>query len=312
LLLRTEWHKPVSAWGVPMQYCMGTPRFFLQGLKYRNLTTIRTSGDRFEPGKWSDFLYVSRLANEVGVWPWCDVFKSGETANMILSVLSAGPVGTGDALGRENKENIMKAARPDGIIVKPDQPLLPTDQTTIDGANMSRAPFVATTFTDHNGLRTRYLFAFPRAQGEKVVNIRLRDLGVSEHSYVLNLMDGNGQFCGPDDRIRETIGKQGFLYLMIAPSMGQGFAFLGDAAKFVPTGKQRIVSIAKDPKGLRIRVSFAPQENEISLQCASQSQFALTGPGLTPPQRSGPTRFSFTVKPRRGARFGEFVLVLPR
>ena len=52
--------------GLVMQYCMALPRHFLQGAKYSNLTTIRTSGDRFEPGKWRDFLYTSQLAAAVG------------------------------------------------------------------------------------------------------------------------------------------------------------------------------------------------------------------------------------------------------
>ena len=76
--------------GLVLQYCMALPRYFLQGAKYSNLTTIRTSGDRFEPGKWRNFLYTSQLASALGMWPWCDVFKSSEMGNMIVSVLSAG------------------------------------------------------------------------------------------------------------------------------------------------------------------------------------------------------------------------------
>src|ERR1039458_9018789 len=92
-----------------MQSGSPRPRHFLQGAKYSNLTTIRTSGDRFETGKWRPFLYTSQLAAALGIWPWCDVFKSGEMGNMIVAVLSAGAVGTGDAMGKEAPENIRLA-----------------------------------------------------------------------------------------------------------------------------------------------------------------------------------------------------------
>ena len=55
---------------------MPYPCYFLQGSRYENLTTIRTSGDRFNPNHWNDFLYTSRLAASMGIWPWADVYMS--------------------------------------------------------------------------------------------------------------------------------------------------------------------------------------------------------------------------------------------
>src|ERR1700747_1130183 len=37
---------------IDVQYCSGTARHFLQSSKYNNLTTIRTSEDRFNPSRW--------------------------------------------------------------------------------------------------------------------------------------------------------------------------------------------------------------------------------------------------------------------
>ena len=143
-----------------MQYCMAMPRFFLQGLKYNNLTTIRTSGDRFEPQKWKHFIYTSQLAYECGMYPWCDVFKSNEEGNMILSVLSAGPVGTGDAITKENKSNIMKACRTDGVLVKPDIPILPVDEDYVNDFKGNNLPMLSYTYTKHGNIKTGYIFAF--------------------------------------------------------------------------------------------------------------------------------------------------------
>ena len=52
--------------GITIQYCMPYPCYFLQGSRYANLTTIRTSGDRFNTNHWNDFLYTSRLAASHG------------------------------------------------------------------------------------------------------------------------------------------------------------------------------------------------------------------------------------------------------
>ncbi|HUZ07470.1 MAG TPA: hypothetical protein VMV89_08270, partial [Candidatus Paceibacterota bacterium] len=64
--------------GITMQYCMPYPCYYLQGSRYENLTTIRTSVDGFQPSRYNDFIYVSRLAYSMGIWPWSDVFRSTE------------------------------------------------------------------------------------------------------------------------------------------------------------------------------------------------------------------------------------------
>ena len=147
--------------GQTMQYCMALPRFFLQGSQYDNLTTIRTSGDRMERGKWNDFLYTSLLADALRIRPWTDVFMSTEMGNLTLATLSSGPVGIGDAIGSESRPNILKAVRGDGVIVKPDAPLVPTDAAILADARMEHRPLVAATYTD-NGVRTAYVFACTR------------------------------------------------------------------------------------------------------------------------------------------------------
>ncbi len=123
-----------------MQYCMALPSDFLEGSGYGNLTSIRTSGDRFSPAHWSNFIYTSQLAYAIGTWPWTDVYFSRETTNLLVDTLSAGPVGTGDALGAEDRQNIMMAVRGDGVIVKPDVPLIPLDRIYVADAAAASAP----------------------------------------------------------------------------------------------------------------------------------------------------------------------------
>ncbi|HMX63466.1 MAG TPA: hypothetical protein PKD58_10400, partial [Candidatus Sumerlaeota bacterium] len=95
--------------GLTLQYCMPYACYYMQGARYENLTTVRTCTDRFNPIRWNDFLYVSRLASALGQWPWSDVYNSTERDNVLLSTLSAGAVGIGDAIGRETKTNLLRA-----------------------------------------------------------------------------------------------------------------------------------------------------------------------------------------------------------
>ncbi len=97
--------------GMSLQYCMALPRLFLQGARYDNLTTIRVSEDRFQRSRWDDFLYTSRFAGALGIWPWTDVFMSTETNNLLLANLSAGMVGVGDAIGSRRTGKICCASR---------------------------------------------------------------------------------------------------------------------------------------------------------------------------------------------------------
>jgi len=46
------------------------------------------SDDRFSRERWDSFLYTSRLAAALGVWPWADVFMSTERDNLLIATLS--------------------------------------------------------------------------------------------------------------------------------------------------------------------------------------------------------------------------------
>jgi hypothetical protein len=282
-----------------MQYCMALPRFFLQGVKYPNLTTIRTSDDRFELGKWENFLFTSQFAEALGIRPWCDVFMSGETGNMILGVLSAGPVGTGDRIGNEDKSNILLACRPDGLIVKPDRAAVPADSAYLD----RMSPFLASTYTLHGDLKTLYLFAFRRVKADTVALFRLADLGVQGQFYLLDRESGIGRFVDATTLVEADPSLRGYSYLEAAPVSKCGIALLGDLGKFVGTGKQRIPSIVDSPSGLTVTVSFAKGEGPITLTCVSPNPPKLTHVhgSATITYESGSGRFLVQLGPPLGS-----------
>ncbi|WP_162923601.1 hypothetical protein [Arachidicoccus soli] len=255
-----------------LQYCMAMPRYFLQGLKYNNLTTIRTSDDRFNPEKWMKFIFTSQLAYETGAMPWCDVFKSTELGNMILSVLSSGPVGTGDAIGKESKHNIMLSCREDGQIVRPDVPILPLDQDFIMMANHKHSPILAYTYTKHQSVTTNYLFAFcNHAEDEKIFHFRPAELGMKNEVIVYNPISKEAKEVDAKDLFSDKIPESNYAYYILAPVSSSGIAFLGDENKIAATGKKRIASIEEVGSQLKIKVLFAPSEQQVILQGYSRS-----------------------------------------
>lgn len=245
--------------GITMQYCMALPRHFLQSTRYSNLTHIRVSMDRFEREKWDEFLYASRLASALGTWPWADVTFSRETHNLLLMTLSGGPVGVGDEEGRLDVPNLRKVARTDGVIVKPDSPIIPRESSILADAADTKltAPMVASTFTDFGGAKVHYIFAYSRAQGGEPVRVVPADYGLTRAllwdtvaAQAHPLMDGESYTA----TLPATAA-----YFVMSPIGPSGISLLGDLGHFVPAGHQRIGSMT-DQGTLRFTVLFAPGE----------------------------------------------------
>jgi hypothetical protein len=252
--------------GITVQYCMPYPCYFLQGSRYDNLTSIRTSGDRFNTNKWNDFLYTSRLASSMGIWPWADVYMSGEINNVLLSTLSAGPVGTGDAMGAENKANLFQAVRADGVIVKPDASIVPLDRSYIADAEKKAAPMTASTYTDHDGIKTEYVFAFnrPKTPDDKV-HFTLGELGVNGPAYVYDYFSGASQRLDARAKFSAPLARDAAAFYVVAPVGKSGIAFLGDKDKFVGTGRQRIEWLHDEAGKLTVGVVLAANEKSVVL-----------------------------------------------
>lgn len=252
--------------GITMQYCMPYPCYFLQGSRYPNLTTIRVSDDGFCPPRYNNFLYVSRLAFSMGIWPWTDVYRSTETNNVLLSDLSAGPVGIGDKIGAENTNNLFKAVRADGVIIKPDAPALPLDQCYIADARHAQSPLVAAAYTDHRGLKTAYVFAFNRSKsGDEQLDFTPAELGFDRPVCVYDYFAESGRRASPHKTVAASLAPNGAAYYIVAPFGKSGIAFLGDEGKFVSTGKERIAWLKDEKRQLTVSVLFAPTENSVTI-----------------------------------------------
>jgi hypothetical protein len=263
-----------AAQGVTLQYCMALPWNNLQSTLYQNAQTTRVSLDRFDRSKWDTFLFGSRFASAVGMWPWTDVFNSTETQTLLLSTLSGGMVGVGDAIGAESVTNLLHSVRADGVIVKPDTPIVPVDSVYPAVAQSSTAPMVAATSTGHNGLREAYVFAYSRNNGTQSAAFSPSSLGISGQAYVYNYFTGTGRLVPAGGTYTDNVGTNGSYY-QVAPVGPSGIAFLGDAGKYVSAGDKRIAHLS-DYGTVNATVAFASNEHTVTVRGYAPAAPAVT------------------------------------
>jgi hypothetical protein len=248
---------------ITIEYCMPLPSDYMASTLYPNVQTTRVSDDRFERARWDAFLYDSRLASAVGLWPWTDVFFSGELPNLLISTLSAGPVGVGDELGGTNAQNIAGAIRRDMVIVKPDTPLLPVDAMYASDARNPGAPMVAMATTDFANDTVRYVFAYPRNETDQSVTVPLDELGAAGPVFAYDWLKHTGQLIPAGGTLGMKF-QDGWDYQIVSPVNRKGLALLGDTANFVSMGKQRVRAL-EDKGALSATVRFAPGEEALTI-----------------------------------------------
>lgn len=246
-----------------LQYCMAAPRHLLQISKYSNVTTARVSFDGFQRANWTHFLYTSRLARSVGVWPFSDNFKSTQLDNLLLATLSAGPVGIGDPVGAVNGSNLLHSARSDGVIIKPDVPLTPVDSSYLNAAAGADAPQIAAAYSDFGRLRTYYIVAYKTGSNGDLT-VRLDDFGIDRPVYLYDYFAGAGRLVRPSDPITSPV-PDSLLYWIAAPVGPSGIAVLGDTGEFVTMGKKRIPDVSDDG-AVNLTVAFAGGESSRVIQ----------------------------------------------
>jgi hypothetical protein len=283
-----------------IQYCMPLPRHYLQSTEYGNVTTIRTSHDRFERSRWDEFLFGARLAGSLGLRPWADVFMSDERNNLLLATLSTGPVGVGDRIGSVNRENLLQAVRADGVIVRPDAPLVPTDQVFVDDARKRQLPMLASAYTDFGVLKAFYVLAYARGH-EKTIEFTPASLGLHTRAYVFDYSSDKGTVLEADRTFTESL-KKDCAYYIVVPIGQSGIAFLGDRNQFVSLGRQRVSQLSDDGK-LRVTIQFAAGENSRTLHGYSGTApviRAVKGKTAAVTYDSAVRRFTVSVSPDSG------------
>ena len=268
-----------AANGINMQYCMPYPRHYMQGAQYNNLLTMRVCGDRFSYNDWDDFLFDSRFVSALGAWPWSDVFMSSEERNLVLSTLSGGVVGPGDALGAVSAVNLSKAARQDSVLVKPDAALLPIDRCYVIDVQGQNLPLICSTYSDHNGFRNYYVYTYARKSYIPGNSFTPAELGLSTAAYIYDYFNQTGTIVSNSGTFAYNTtlpdNNTGGSYFVVVPIGPSGIAFLGDINKYVTLGRKRISSLS-DNGVVQATVAFATGEPSVTV-----SGYAPTMPYVT-------------------------------
>jgi hypothetical protein len=136
-------------------------------------------------------------------------------------------------------------------------PLTPIDSSYGASITQAGAPQVNATYTDFDGVRTQYIFAYATSANLNA-GFRLSDLGVAQKSYLFDYLNGTGRLVNPSDLVTGTIPNN-FLYWIAAPVGPSGFAVIGDTGQFVTMGKKRISQMT-DNGVVSLKVTFAPGE----------------------------------------------------
>jgi len=275
----------MGARGLSIQYCMPAARHYLQSARYNNVDTIRVSEDGFKDGlaangavddKWTPFLYDSRLASALGVWPFTDAVRSDSRPNLLLATLSGGPVGLADTVSAlESHEalyraNLLRVARTDGVIVKPDSSLTPIDQVYLQDAAGLHRPMVAAAYSDHGGgMKAAYVLAYSRPRPDLAATAAYMpsELGFDAHGrvYVYNDATRTGTVQPAGQVVTPRIQPYQQAYDIVVPVGPSGIALLGDTGKFASLGTQRIRALSDDGRAVRATVRFAASEGPVTL-----------------------------------------------
>jgi len=213
---------------------------------------------------------------------------SGETDNLLLATLSAGPVGIGDRVDAFDAANLLHAARPDGVIVKPDAPLQPIDRSYIEGAKATNAPLVASTYSDFGGSRAAYVFSY--GDGAK---FQPWEVGVNGRVYVYHYFAGRGELANATDVLTPSL-TNGWSYEVVAPIGKSGMAVIGDTGQFVTLGKRRIEALTDDGD-VHLTVSFARGERYRAIEGFSPDAPTASAGSLRYDSDTG--RFTVTLAP---------------
>lgn len=185
-----------------------------------------------------------------------------------MATLSCAMVGPMDGIDLLNKTRIMQTCRADGVVLKPDRPVVMSDSCF--GATRPYADpvdcYIYHTVSKISGLPTDAHYFF-NADPEHVSLERTMLTGIDEAiEYVVwnwyddsiaALTDSNNTLAG---------GYEGHAYAIVTPVMSS-WALLGEQNKFVPLSSKRYVSVSEDSDG-SLHVELEGAAGETVTTCA--------------------------------------------
>jgi hypothetical protein len=206
-------------------------------------------------------------------------------------------------MGTETMTNLLQAVRADGVIVKPDAPIVPLDRSYLADARHEPAPLIAGTYTRQGKIKTGYVFAWNRSKTNSVeVRFASDELGQTGPVYVYDYFAGAGRRLETNESFSAPLSQGTSAFYVVAPVGESGVAFLGDSEKFVGIGRQRIASLRDEPGRLTATVVFAETETAVTLHgfaAAKPKVQVESGRAGKIQYNTGTGHFSVEIKPSR-------------
>ncbi|KAH8061053.1 hypothetical protein JL722_4347 [Aureococcus anophagefferens] len=268
---------------VTIQYCMSWSRHMLQSVELQAVTQARASGDYHAgDGQWQLGL-SSIFARAIGVTPTKDNFWSlpatrgaprypgaHEPHNRLEAAAStlSGPVAPSDPVDGSDVALILKSCAADGKLLQADGPA-----TYLDAALRARGARGSDPALASSWRRTR---SAGRAGALRRGPRRLRG---ERHGRARRLLEDRPLRVAPTDEWTFEIHT-------VAPVLPNGWAFLGETAKWIAVSNDRVEAIAYDDAGVHVTVRGAAGE---------RVDLAFLAPGRGP--RTSPAR-SRCTRPR--------------
>ncbi|KAK7102674.1 uncharacterized protein [Littorina saxatilis] len=267
-----------------IQYCMAGSRHIMHALQTPVVTQARASMD-YHPGRdqWkigvsSIFSYAMRIAPfKDNFWSTSDQpgnkYKQTEPSpetQVIVSVLSTGPVGPSDRIGYSNVSLIMRCCNAEGLILKPSKPATAIDdqiyQTAL-GSNYNGANGeVWTTYSAVGGLRFGIIFV-PNITGQYSITPTKAGFNMTKNQLAV--------FEAHDTRTMAKFSEEQPLHISgcvpstpciyhATPLLTQypPVFLLGELTKVVPVSPQRVTSI--DVTGNEVKLYLQGVPNEVA------------------------------------------------
>lgn len=286
--------------GLTMQLCMADAGHLLASVDMPSVTSVRTSID-YQPelskeSFWPQFHTINVLAWGLGLPPFKDNFHSGEPhgeAEALISALSAGMVGGGDALDASRPDVLRRTCRADGVLLKPDRPAMPLDAmflphqrpytvaTWVDVPGAGRTTLIAGfhlarehpdrtdadrffSLVSYDGVDPGRMFPWPDRVDDWTLDPR-HELGLEPAARVA--YDWRTGIVTPHSggviELPRAPGCYDWTYVILAPVLSNGLALLGETTKYVPVADRRIRRVAVHGDTLVVDVSGAPGESVV-------------------------------------------------
>jgi hypothetical protein len=188
----------------------------------------------------------------------------------IMATLSTAMVGAMDGIFLLNKTRVMATCRADGIVLKPDRPVSVSDACFVAGASMDPAVcYTYTTYSNVTGLgRVNYLF---ENDGTKAVTPASVHLPSAGDNAIFNFYTKEIAAFASSNMV--TPGYENHIYAVVTPVVN-GWAFVGEADKYVTAASIRFTSVAAQGSGLVAQVVGVPKDN-VTVCAASTADWKL-------------------------------------